>query len=257
MIAEAIQAISNMARAAMQPTVLLQRPSRTTLWDPAHSAPFDLETEPAPRDHVITSITDLIDVIGEQKTHAEVFHDATQITAVLDNKTRRDFAVLPLEPTRRWQALMSLREAGISLSPSEAVRFLRFNLPCDETLALIPLLRRVDFKRSEGGHEETAHGRESLGRAVEASIQGTAEIPESIVISLRAYSNHGLESAIASVQVGILLEPARAMITFRVIGDSYLDAALELETHVHDVLTTALGCTVSRGKFHSGRVARS
>ena len=89
---------------------------------------------------------------------------------------------------------------------SEVVKFLRFGLS-GATEVAARSLARVDFSRKSDGAHEAGHGRESLGKSVEAVVQQSETIPEEFEVRCPVYMNPGLRDLTSvSVRVGIYLD---------------------------------------------------
>lgn len=92
--------------------------------------------------------------------------------------TDRSFAHLRLTKTDHFTELERLESEPKWGSPVDIVRYLRQNFLGAGPEALIAALRNVEFNRRNDGTISTEHGRETLGRAVEARVSASSYIPE-------------------------------------------------------------------------------
>lgn len=190
----------------------------------------DIAVPPGRRRHVVSSFYDLVAFAKDDASMSpspivpEVFHDEDGVVVHLDRGDRRDFVTMPLSWTSRWGILASLSE-GRKMSVRDAVRFLRFDLHDVGADSVVSALRRVDFHRRSDGSVSVEHGKESLGRSVEAAVQGAESIPDSFHASTSIYSNFGLRDASSvTVTVGIHLDVASEQVEFRTFADEMNDA---------------------------------
>lgn len=72
-----------------------------------------------------------------------------------------------------------------SMDPKTAVRWLR--LAACAPQGVIDAMRRVDFTRRSDGSHTNDRQKESLGRSVEAAVQGRDDIPEDMELSVQVW----------------------------------------------------------------------
>lgn len=227
MIAEAIKAIAGLVSSAerMQVMKVEDLPRKVFIRKGGELIERDV---PAPeRNHTVTGLDDLLrmlDTSGGIATQPEVYVGAGKVEAFLDSSTRVDRVTLPLPRTHRVTALMHLTKEP-SLTIPDAIRLLRFELYGEHSAALIGALRKVDFQRKSAGIRSTEHGRESLGRSVEASVQGVEQIPEEFRVRLPVFNVQGLRSIEIDVAVRIHIQPEQERLHFIPLKDE-LESAL-------------------------------
>jgi hypothetical protein len=132
----------------------------------------------------------------------ELFVSEAGVQIVPLDGDRRSEVFVPFNISDRFVQL--LRLDGKGFTPREAVRFLRFALEIGDH-AVIDKLSKVSFSRKSDGTSTVDHGRESLGRSVEAAVAEASEIPKSFKYSLPVFTNPGFRH-MASLEIGIYLD---------------------------------------------------
>jgi len=195
-----------------------------------------ISVPPTRRHHTVNNVLGLTNAVLSMAKDGEttqLFHDVTRVVAHLDMHDRRDTMGLPLCMSAAYNALCTLAE-GRRFSPKDAVNFLRFELPETgaDVDALAAVLQNVKHQTRIDGGAIVQHGRESMGRSVEAEVSNSDRIPQEVVVRCSAYCNLELVDATqVSVLVGVILHADTAasrddLIELRIIGDS-LDHAME------------------------------
>lgn len=240
MLAEFLNKVAEMAKSAhsvqvvnvegIPDEVLIRRGDEVT-W----------KERPAPRRaHRLTSFVSLCELVRNPRIapHPEVFHDGVRIVVVLDGEKRREFATLDLAQTERFGLVQKL--SGMLLEVPAAVKLIRFDLHGIGADALVASLRRIDFTRKGTGAHSVEHGRESLGRAVEASVQQADQVPEQFVASVPLYTTEGLRSIVAALRVGVFLDVQAERVQLRPLADEISTALEVARVQVHELLVAAL-----------------
>lgn len=167
-------------------------------------------TEPrAPRlrVHKLFDLDSLYELLANKEiaTAPEVFVGANVILVTL-NEGRREVATLPFVISERWAKLRALAQRRTMPVP-EVVKLLRYDLVGGTSDALLQSLRRIDFSRRSDGSVQVDHGRESLGKAVEAVVQQAQDVPESFAVHLPIVSNRGFRALSAqTVTCGVYID---------------------------------------------------
>lgn len=147
------------------------------------------------RDHLFFELASFIAAVefyavksGDQPV---VWVHSTAVVAVLDDDDQRRHSLkMALTYSDQYAAIRN--NSGDSFTQSALIKWLKANFALD--IKLLAALRKVDFTRTGSGNSSREHGRETLGRSVEAAVQGTEEIPESFTVNIPAYSNSGLRA---------------------------------------------------------------
>lgn len=173
------------------------------------------KVDPPLRNHVVDSLGSFIeacDHYNQNTGKCVVYYDETSVVLVVDDAARRDFVTMPLQYSDLFENVLKLRrEEGIT--HKAFVRLLRHDLAgtggADD---LLPIIRRIEVKSSGNMTADRQHGRDSLGKSVDAVVQGTADIPEKVVLALPVYANDGMEFA---TEIPFSVDPQPDTATFR------------------------------------------
>lgn len=207
-----------------------------------------VEVPPARREHRVSDIAAMKEAVSTMSGgNAQVFHGHAVVEVHLDNSDRRDTLRMALHTSAAYKALVGLVD-GKRFSPRDVVTFLKYNLAGtgEDTQALIGVLREVKHQTRIDGGGVVQHGRESMGRAVEAEVSNADRIPEYVRVVMSVYRNPDLRAATAlSVRVGIILHADTAssrddLIELRIMGDSLDDAVEDAQKAVGDILCAAM-----------------
>lgn len=211
-------------------------------------------TPPPLRSGTLSTFDDLLQAAQtrELAPRPELYVEFDSVQLLLDRDDRREGYDLPLARTERWTTVESWGVRPWEGTPAEAARILRFQLPDlgAEAEVLAQALSRVDFKRTSTGTTIAQHGRESLGRQVEAVTQQADQIPPEVTLHLPVYQVRGLREVVVDVRVGVWLQPEQEKVRLVPLADE-LAAAREVATAtVASLLRRALvdeeGATTAR-----------
>jgi hypothetical protein len=237
MLAEFLQKLIEVAHSSFTPKVI-DHPKlgdevliATAQGFERHSVP------PRPRTFQVATLKDLGAMIAAYTFGQKaLFVGSSGITLLFEEATGREFAFMALRKSDHWAALERLH--GARLTPRDAVKVLRQNLPSGTgTSALIRALSRVDFSRRSDGRSEVSHGKESLGKSVEASVQGTDEIPEKLHITGPVYALDELRDLTSkAVEVNVFIDVDDEVIEFTLAPDALRRAELQALIAVRDFL---------------------
>lgn len=169
----------------------------------------------------------------------EVYHSEAVVTALLNRDRREDSVSLSLPLTETFGHLMALSHKGTKLSPKDMIKFLRnsFGLVCPEHV--VSALRRIDFTRTSAGKSHVEHGKESLGRSVEAAVQQADQVPEGFVVRTRVYSTPGVHH-VAEVKLSLYLDLDDQAVEIRVLPDELVAAMQGAQAVLHETLVRLL-----------------
>ena len=123
------------------------------------------------------------------------------VKVVFDPKYRDDVATLVLEDSEEFQALGSLPR---KFSQKSLRFFLRSTFDAGgDVEKVLEAIKTVDFSRQSDGTSTVEHGRESLGKSVEAKVQGATEIPERFTVECARWATDGLRM---KVPISLMLD---------------------------------------------------
>lgn len=120
-------------------------------------------------------------------------------------------------PTQRYSSIALVDHA---YSQKALLTFLRTHDIGPGGEILEKAIAKMDFKRNSVGARTVEHGRESLGKSVEAVVQGVDEIPRSVTLSARIWSNPGL-TFVGQIIVAVLLDLENEKIHLRAAADAH------------------------------------
>lgn len=185
---------------------------------------------PAPlRKFRVESLVDLCAMVHDDSVVdpgdcAQIFHDDGAVCLVIDVDDRREIVTLPLRKSERFKTLEAMVASPWVGTPAQTVQLLRFKLQgvgCD---ALIAALRKVDFARTNKTSADVTHGRETLGRSVEAAVQSVDTIPETFAVDVPVFTNNGLRDQVFRVRCGIHIDPHEGTIRIAPLADEIANA---------------------------------
>jgi hypothetical protein len=131
-----------------------------------------------------------------------IFIDEHSITCCY-GEGRFDRSVVELRKTQRFQLLSSI--AGRLMTQKEAVQCLRFELHAVGADALLASIRTLDFQNIKRSAGVIQHGKESLGRSIEATVPQGDRVPEQFTASVPVFLNGGLRDLVAQVRCAVYL----------------------------------------------------
>lgn len=221
MLAEGFQRIADFAQAAHRLEVVTVPDLRKVLVRTGEDVE-DFDLPPVPRGGELLGVDDLVAAAtdGDFAKAPEVYHDTTAVRLVVDRGDRHEVVTMSLMPSKRFLLLESLAAEGKTRSPRELIRMLRFDLPVSGATPLMNALRRVDFSRSSAGYAQTEHGKESLGRSVEAAVQQADQVPQTFVATVPVYQNPGLVGITSvDVELGVHIDLDEQAILVKPLAD--------------------------------------
>lgn len=205
---------------------------------------------PNPERHPsLVGVADVVDALKDPliATAPEVYYDQRGIVAFLNRGERRERLSMPFVRSAKWLKLEALARSPETHTTAGAIKMLRFELHSTGTEHVIQALRRVDFTRKSDGSRVVEHGRESLGRAVEARVQSADDIPEVFKVSTPVFLNPGLRQYTADVRCGVYIDVAKEAIEIRVLTDELAHAMDSVFEQMSESLREQLGCPVFYG----------
>lgn len=234
MIAEALDKVADLARGASGIETVVSKELRTVFIRQGE----EHDDRPLPsrlRAGALVGVDDVVAAAldGKFSKEPELYHARDAIRLLVDRNDRHELVVMPLTMSQRFQKLAQM---GNVLGPAALINLLRFELPCAAGAALIPKLRRVDFKRAAEEGSTTEHGRETFGAAVEAAVQQREDIPEEIDIEVPVYINPGLATATTvKVRCGVYIDVVNKGFVVKPLAD-----AMDLAVHEAQVVIGGL-----------------
>lgn len=158
---------------------------------------------PAPlRRGSCNTLEDLEQIVDCLATKAELYVGSDGVELLLDSNERLSSFRLAFFLHERFVAFA----APIVGTPKDVLRRLRRAFAGEDAVEkFADTLRHVDFTRTSTGKSHVEHGRESLGRSVEAQVVQAQDIPRALTISTPVFANTGFRTS-STVQVRLLVE---------------------------------------------------
>lgn len=241
MLAELVTKLEALAVAASTPK-FLQHPMDPRTAVLVANGQHVMAPVPGPmRNHELDTIGSFLDFVQDEDAcvKPEVFHSSTQLVALCDRNDRRARATLELVTTTRWDKLSELAKGPVSMEQKAVLRFLRHDLAVEGIDHVITALRRLDFTRTSTGKVTLEHGRESLGRSVEAAVQNAQDIPERFRIVVAPYSTPGANQNV-EVEMSLELDLEQQRVILRVLPDEIARGEATIQSIVRNTLIEAL-----------------
>lgn len=178
------------------------------------------DVPPAERAHQLEDFDGLVEALTDAAIAKapEVYVSANRIVGLLDREDRRARVSVDLTESRRF-LLCSELETPRRMQPKDAVRLLKLELHGGTHDPVTQALSRIDFKRAVGGATDVGHGRETLGRSVEASVQQAKDIPEQFTVAVPIWTTQGFQGYVQHVTLGLYLDLEGQTVELRVLSD--------------------------------------
>lgn len=188
-----------------------------------------IKIPPAIRSHRVESVSDLVAAASRWSGDNTIWIGADAVRLVIDDADRRDVVTLPLSKSPQFKTMEQLATTP-QLDQQALIRRLRIDLPgVERRNELLGTVRKLKFRQSTSGEEDIQHGKESLGRAIEAQVTGSGDIPETIVVRGPVYCNPGEREKSYAVGLDLEIMPADQKFRLRPLPD-------ELDRAVRDAL---------------------
>lgn len=241
MLSDAIQKIVGLGQAARSIEVI-HHPSLPDTVLVRHGDQLErVQVPPPARKPTLAGVNDLVSMLstGSIATAPEVYVGPAGVVAFLDSYARDEVATLPLTESARFKLCQDIEKQPRLFAPRDLVRFLRQTLWGGANNHLIQTLSRIDFTRTSTGKTDVRHGRETLGRTVEAVVQQADDVPESFVAQIPIWTTPGALYTRA-IEFGIYLDVEKSAIELSVRSDSCSEARNGALISLRDTLQEAL-----------------
>lgn len=238
MLAEAIGALVKLGQEARELTFHKDPMVPNKLWVRQGDGVTVFDAPPPARAHKLLGYDDFVAVVTNPDVakHPEVFLNAKSATVLLDGTDRRERATVDFVESARLAECRVMQRQPRSMQPAEVVKFLRFHMHGANVDHVIQAMSRIDFSRTSAGRTDVSHGKESLGRSVEAQVQQADSVPKTFTVTVPIWTNPGFDRYSAQVEFGVYLDLAAQTVELRVLSDEVERVVnLALATVAHDV----------------------
>jgi hypothetical protein len=145
----------------------------------------DVAVPPPVRKHRVERLEDLLALANfAAATSPIIYHNAHSVELLLNDADRRDRVTFTLTPSAAFEAVAKLEQKG-SLDQRALVRLLGRTLGVGKHY--VDRFRRIDFKLANEGTQVIERAKETLGKRVEAQVQGVDELPDEIDVTIPLY----------------------------------------------------------------------
>jgi hypothetical protein len=243
MLKEFIESISRLATEAVEPkTVAVPGDGRSQilrLGDKIELA----SVAPPVRVHSVYTLEDLVNALDKYTGDtSSIWHGHHEVTAVLDDEDRRDLVGMALQESEQ---LATLRKLPKTFDQRGLVTFLRRDMANAVSDSMVAIFRGISFRRADAGNGVVTQGGESLGRSVEAAVEGTGQIPEVLSFNVPIYTNVGLRRRYP-IAVDVDVNPREATFTLTVLPDEISIAVQAMQDYIHTSLTQLVEETIGK-----------
>lgn len=187
-----------------------------------HAGELQTHVVPPPkRAHKLLGLDDLLLALRDPiiAYAPEVYVAGGRVCALLDRNERRSMVTIDLQETKRFQLCAQLQAQPRQFQPKDAVKMLRLELHGGNHEHVIQALSRIDFTRNSAGKSHVEHGRETLGRSVEAAVQQADNVPKSFTVGVPLWTTSGFTRYGVTVEFGVFLDLDTSTVELRVLSD--------------------------------------
>ena len=203
MLKDALDHYTQLARQSAAPqTIDLADPRKKHVVIDA--VPVALDVPPPLRSHTVDTLDDLIQYAHRAAAAAKsegsvvVWHNPQRVTLLCDDADRRDTVSLILDTSRQWDFIAARENEYLWRDQRTFIRELRSELGMEPPA--ITLFRRLTWSAGVRDDSDISTTRDRMGRAVDAAVTGTEDLPEELQLDLPIYDTPG-ERAVYTVRV--------------------------------------------------------
>lgn len=247
MIKEAIESILTLAPAAKEGRVKELDNRHTRFYRQYDGTLREFECQP-PRSHVAANVRDFVQAVqqfkgGDGDPRADVFIGEKSVVCNLDTVDRLDTVTLPLVFSEAMRALDTLR-ANQDISQNAFIRTLETTLAGCVGDDVLTKVKTVKVTNRGEVKSHVSQGKRSMGQDIDSEVEGSVEIPETIIVDLPVYSNLDLRKYRVQAQCRLIVTPEIKFTLFITSEERQrvIDETLE---YLHGTLVKA-GCDSDR-----------
>jgi len=182
---------------------------------------YEKPVPPPRREHHLHVLEDLVAALKDTAIAPapEVYVRAEGVYAYLDRSDRRSCVFVPLEESQRFQLCKRLEAQPLVADPKSIVRLLKTSFLVGTHEHVTLALSNITFERTSTGKTEVKHGKESLGRSVEAAVQQAENVPEEFTITVPIWTTSGFDRFSGGVDFGLYLDLEQQKVVLQVLSD--------------------------------------
>lgn len=198
---------------------------------------------PPKRSHYASDVATLAAIVkrfAEQGKHiVSVWYSQQGVLALLDDDDRHDRAILPLSLSSFVVALRKLEHTRTWLTQVEFIQLLRITLAgCLSSSNILSSVRSVKFRQLAQGERDVQHGKVSLGKSLEAELNGASTIPEEMSLWVPIFP--GVVDAAIMIPVALDVDPVAEKFLLQPLPGSVDAAIREAEKRLGALVRAAL-----------------
>lgn len=149
------------------------------------------EVAPEFREHDVDTLEDLIAwAESGMCDNPVVWHGRSRVVLLLDDTDREDRVQFSLDYSEPFKAIIALAEKRPKMEQRAVIQLLRVDLGLQDP-ELIGRFRALDWSDDRQTRGQVHHGKESLGREINAELMGANGLPEEITAEVPLYRNQG------------------------------------------------------------------
>ena len=233
MLAEFFTKLQEAARESAKPAI-------TTIEGDDRYAWLDKEKHELPpprREHRVHSLEAMLSAAEQYGKNdprdGSIWHNEKAVVLLCVDADRRDRVTLGLELSDQYKALQVVSKTPFQQKPF--VLFLKRLMRGAIDDSLLAAVRVIEFKRRNDGSGTVQHGKESLGRSVEAEVQGMSAIPEIVVANVPVYSTPGCDQR-HGIGLSIDIDPDQQTFSLTPLADELTFAIHAAQRALHEAL---------------------
>jgi len=221
MLAELVRELVGLGRSSTGVEFHTTPECPTKVWVQHGDVLEEIEVQPPLRRHRLAGFHDLVAALKDPAIAPapEVFVAKDRVAVLLDRSKRHEVVDVVLTETKRLQLCMDLEARPRSMQPKDAVKMLRLELHSGNHQHVIDALSNLDFQRTSDGRSQVGHGKESLGKSVEARVQQADKVPEKFTVGCPVWTTTGFTRYGVTIEFGVFLNPEAMTVELRVLSD--------------------------------------
>ena len=206
---EALELMLDTAKKSQEATLFPELVTDTTRVVSIGGELQELEIPQPLRNHVVNSLDDLVAYCSfalknEMTAKPTIWHGKDGVVLIYNDDERRERVTFPLSLSSKFSTLQKLQEGKPYFMQPEFIRLLRFELGMDNA-KVVSQFRKLNWKLGIETDREVTHGNNRLGKNVIDKVEGVAELPDELTVSVPVYKEAG-ERAEYVVQCGIEID---------------------------------------------------
>lgn len=212
------------------------------------------EAEPAPRSHRVVDVGTLTDFAAHLPKEAKpvIWYYRTGLVLIVDDTTRRDRVVMPLEFSPQLLLLQSLEKSPQWYSQAAFISMLRVKLPrcLGNHPSLIPSLRKIKYRTTAEGGSEIIQAKASVGKSLSAELSGAEPIPDELMLNVLVFNGR---TEASGVQCSLDVDPEKQLFSLSPFAGDVEDAIRAAELLIsqeiqEDLKISKFSCPVYYGQ---------